>query len=478
VRLSLGGFRANDFAPGPLSEGDALARKSPFTGTFNADTRWQITPAVSAFAEASVGDTRLSEQEPPGTFGTETLLTSSIRLGVSADTAVGLLSLSAERSDVRDDIYNIGFDFIPVTVGEYQTTYVLQASDLMKLGADNTLRFGLEYRYDAENSGDLVYGTISDAIASASLMWDWQIAPSLSLTNAIRIDDLNLHYAGTLLAETGVTAAEYDHTSMAVPSFNSGLVWKVTDDDTLRLTAARGVQLPTLLQYGLQVAPGFYGPVAYAGQPDLRPSVIWNTELDYDRALPAIASTLRTALFAQRIDNLISWPFGAPLTFVPPGVPVFFSQNVGYSTAAGLEAGIKGHSANGFRWNASYALVSTTDHTSLNTGPAPTGIVNYDHSAPNHVVIGGLGYSADKWELDLMGRWQSSFLDYRLDPTRTMLLAENVDNYVTMNARIGYRVTEHVTVALTAQQFNAANLAETAGPPVQRQIILSLTAHM
>ena len=138
----------------------------------------------------------------------------------------------------------------------------------------------------------------------------------------------------------------------------------------------------------------------------------------------------------------------------------------------------KGHSASGFRWNASYALAATTDHTSLDTGPVPTGIVDYDHSAPSHVVIGGIGYSADKWELDLMGRRQSSDVDYRLDPTRTMLLAENVDNYVTMNARIGYRVTEHVTVAVTAQQFNAPYLAETAGPPVQRQILLSLTAHL
>ncbi len=149
------------------------------------------------------------------------------------------------------------------------------------------------------------------------------------------------------------------------------------------------------------MALGFYGPVAYAGQPDLHPSVIWNSELDYDRALPAIASTLRTALFAQLIDNLIYWPFGAPLTFVPAG------------------------------------------------------IVDYDHSAPSHVVIGGLGYSVDRWELDLMGHY----------PTRTMLMLVDVDNYVTMNARIGYRVTEHVTVALTAQQFNAPYLAETVGPP-------------
>jgi iron complex outermembrane receptor protein len=478
VRLSLGGFQASDFPAGPLAPADAKARQSPFNGTFGADGRWQINPSVSAFAEASIGDTRLSEQSPPSLYDTETVVSTSVRAGVSADTPLGLISLSAYRSDASIDIGNISFTSVPVERDEYQTSYALQASDVVKLGTDHTLRFGLDYRDDALDSGPLALGTISDAIYSASLMWDWQIAPALSLTNAVRVDHLQLHYSGTLVPHTGVTVAQYDATTVTEPSFNSGVVWKVTDADTLRLTAARGVQLPTLLQYGLQIPPGVYGRAAYAGQPGLAPSVIWNAELDYDRALPAIASTLRTALFAQRIDDIIGLPFGATLTVVPPNHQVFFAQNVGYSTAAGLEIGIKGHSESGFRWNASYALATTTDHTTLNDGPSPTSIVEYAHSAPNHVVIGGIGYSRDRWELDVMGRWQSSYLDYRLNPTRTVLLAENVDNYVTMNARVGYRVTENVTVALTAQQFNAPALAETAGPPVQRQVILSLTGHL
>jgi len=477
VRLSLGGFQAHDFAPGQLSQGDALARQSPFNGTFAADSRWQINPSVSAFAEASVGDTRLSEQELTALFDTETLVTSSIRAGISADTPFGLLSLSAYRSDASVDVNNIGINLVPITDTEYQTSYVVQASDLVKLGTDHTLRFGLEYRNDADNSGDYGNGVISTAIYSASLMWDWQIAPSLSLTNAVRLDHLLLHYSGNLLPGAPVTVAQYNNTTVTEWSYNSGLVWRATDDDTFRLSVARGVQLPTLLQYAVQFRPGIFSPAAYIGRPDLNPSVVWNEELDYDRSLPAIASTLRTALFLQRTDDLLTTPFGAPLTITPSGLPVFFSQNVGYSTAAGAEIGIKGHSANGFRWNASYALVSTTDHTTLDTSPG-LGTVEYAHSAPNHVVIGGLGYSQDRWELDLMARWQSSYLDYRLDPTRTMLLPVQVDNYVTVNARIGYRLTENLTAALAAQQFNAPALAETAGPPVQRQIILSLTARL
>jgi hypothetical protein len=47
-----------------------------------------------------------------------------------------------------------------------------------------------------------------------------------------------------------------------------------------------------------------------------------------------------------------------------------------------------------------------------------------------------------------------------------------------MNARIGYRVTDNLTVALSAQQFNQSQLVESAGPPVQRQIILSVSVHL
>jgi hypothetical protein len=41
-------------------------------------------------------------------------------------------------------------------------------------------------------------------------MWNWQITPDLSLTNAVRIDDLHLRYSGTLAAGTGFTVADYN----------------------------------------------------------------------------------------------------------------------------------------------------------------------------------------------------------------------------------------------------------------------------
>ena len=89
------------------------------------------------------------------------------------------------------------------------------------------------------------------------------------------------------------------------------------------------------------------------------------------------------------------------------------SANVGDSEALGAELGIKGHAASGFRWTASYAFVVTTDHTSLDTGPITTNPVDYAHAVSQHVVTLGFGYTHEAWEADVMGRWQSSYIDYQ-----------------------------------------------------------------
>ena len=61
------------------------------------------------------------------------------------------------------------------------------------------------------------------------------------------------------------------------------MVWKATELDTFRFTLARGVQLPTLVEQGIQLDPFTAGPIGFYGKPDLLPSITWNAEVDYDR---------------------------------------------------------------------------------------------------------------------------------------------------------------------------------------------------
>jgi iron complex outermembrane receptor protein len=477
VRISVGGFHAEDFPAGNLSASDAASRQPPLVGAFNVDGRVRIAPGVEAFAEASMDDSRFAESDFAGSFDTTFTRTNSLRAGVNADTAIGLLSVSAYRNEQHvsiDDVVLAALGNLGNWVNE--DVYVVQASDLVKLGTDHTVRLGLEYRNNAATSPGYAEGTIGYEVYAASAMWDWQITPRLSLTNAVRVDDMHLHYAGTLAAGSGLTLADYNRAGFAVPSFNSGLVFQATEKDTVRLMAARGVQLPSLVDFGTQFQAGTFGPVVIAGNPDVHPSTVDNLELDYDCALPAIASTLRTAVFAQRNRDLISQALGVPPVIGPAGLPVLLAGNVGSSDAIGTEIGVKGHSASGLRWNASYAFVATTNHTVLNEGPVATSAINYAHSTPEHVVTAGIGYTWERLEFDILGRWQSSYQDFQ-STVGFYLEPVQIHNYVSLTARAGYRLTDHVTLAATVQQFNVSRELQAAGPPVERRVIGSLTAH-
>jgi len=118
---------------------------------------------------------------------------------------------------------------------------VAQASDTVKLGAEHSVRLGLEYRNTTGAASRNFIGTVGYQVLSAGLTWDWQITPTLALTNAVRVDHSSLNQSGTLLANTGFSSASYNSHSMTEPSFNSGLVWHATERDTLRLTARRRV---------------------------------------------------------------------------------------------------------------------------------------------------------------------------------------------------------------------------------------------
>jgi iron complex outermembrane receptor protein len=477
LRISIGGFRAADFAPGTITLSDAAARQNPAVGAFNIDARGRLAPGIEVFAEGSMSDTRASEKTFTGTFDTGFTRTDSLRAGITADTAIGLISANAYHN--RQHVSVMSASLLPVANFVTTDTYVAQVSDLMKLGTDHTIRVGLEYRDAAASAPGYLRGTIGYKVYAVNAMWNWRITPELAWTNAVRIDDLYLRYSGSPAEGSGFSLADYNHANITTPSFNSGLVWHASANDTLRLMLARGVQLPSLVDFGLQFPIGILGlPLVVAGNPNVRPSTIDSVELDYDRGLPAIGSNLRAALFAERNRDLITQPFGAPVTFGPTGLPLLVTTNVGASSAIGGEVGLEGRTDAGLRWRFSYAFVTTSDDTVLNKGPVPTSSASYNHAVPRNVITAGIGYSRDRLELDLIGRWQSSFRDYQSTPgtSSIALQAVEVPNYFTFNARVGYRVTDHVTAALTLTQFNTSRLLQGAGPPVERQALVQVTA--
>jgi outer membrane receptor for ferrienterochelin and colicins len=480
LRVSVGGFNAQEFTPANVTPEDLAFRRSPQRRAGSFDARVNVASNVEVFASGAIVDTRTWEATSSPYFGTDSQRTNWARLGIAADTDYGLLGLSVYRNEL---LYV--FDGASEWENLNDTVVVVQASDLVKLTAAHTIRFGLDFRDNTATSSAVLAGKINYQVASASMMWDWQITPSLSLTNAVRYDHFVLHQQGFLVPGVGFPSSAYNGHTIDEPSFNTGLVWKATDQDTFRLLAARGLQLPSIYDLGLQdrQPPGPDGQsYLFLGQPRAKAAVVSNLEFDWDRTIPALASTLRTAFFVQRTSDILTNPYEAE----PSGDGVLtngveeqraVAANVGYSSALGAEIGVRGHSASGFRWNASYSFIAISDHLSINQN----GIFSpqdYQHGTPTHSVVLGGGYSIGRWEFDTQARWQSRFLDYRADPTQITLQPVMVPNYVVVNARAGYRVTDNITAALSAQQFNNSHLLVSAAPPIERRIFLSLTIHL
>jgi outer membrane receptor for ferrienterochelin and colicins len=478
VRLSAGGFRAQDYAPANLRPYALPFHLDPERNAFSFDARARVTPDIQVFASGAVVQTRMGESTASPLYGADYQRTNWARAGLTADTPYGLMGLSVYRNELLVSIHDaIESQHVQDTV------VVVQATDLVKLNQDHTVRISLDYRNNAAASSGLFAGHVGYDVYSAGAMWNWQITPAVALTNAVRFDHFVLNQQGPLAPIVGFPASAYHGRTIDEPSFNIGLVWKATDSDTFRLLAARGLQLPSVLDLGLQdrQPPGPLLPgILLLGNPRIKPAIIRNLEFDWDRAVPGLNSTLRTAVFIQRTDDIITNPYEAGATpdgLFPRGIPEFrgIAANVGNSTAAGAEIGLRGHALSGFRWNASYSFISIADHTTLDHLISPQ---NFARGTPTHVVVLGGGYTYGPWEFDVQSRLQSWYVDYRYALGTATLETVKIGNYLSADARIGYRLTDNVTVALSSQQFNVSHLTVTAAPPVERRVFLSVTVHL
>ncbi len=202
-------------------------------------------------------------------------------------------------------------------------------------------------------------GNVHYDVLSGGAMWSWAIEPDLTLTNALRVDALSLGRTGLIPPSVGLTNADWNNRSMTEVSFNSGLVWQLDGGDTIRVTAARGVQLPNLLNLGGLLISTPYG---YAGgNPTLKPSIVMNYGLDWSHDLPAWAAQLQVRAFHQTTSNIVT-NFG-PIQFPPPPSGLITTPaNIGRSEATGAEISLKGTFSEDWRWGLSYTPEVITDH--------------------------------------------------------------------------------------------------------------------
>jgi len=475
LKLAVGGYRANEFLNSGQGAAYGLYAGQPYQHSFSADSRYAVNADSELSAEFAISDSSNSSLLEAGSLNDITSYrTDAVKLGYLINSDIGLINLTAYRNETKSSF---------AAAANYEDfsniIYVLQANDTFRVGTNNVLRVGAEFRNNYAGGTGVFHSSIGYDVFSANAMWNRTLGPDLALTNAVRLDHLALSLSNPTPAGFPFSQADYNRAGITEPSLNSGLVYKPDADDTIRFLIGRGIQAPSLFDFGFAIVEptGPTTSVVVAGNPNLKAVRVSNAEIDYDRTIAPIRALLRTALYYQRNDNLLSAAPESPIQFLPGGNILGQSANIGGSNAAGGEISLSGTTMADFRWSLAYALFHATDHLTVPGGD--TGITqwNYEKSTPTSAVDLGLGYSWKKFEADLHAKWQSNYTDYLLNNVvfRTVYQPVTIKDYVTVDARLGYALTDNLTLAVSGQQLNQQSIHQSIGLPIERRGILSAT---
>jgi len=441
VRFSYGRTEAHEFDAEPDAP-DANAQReqnSDFRREhFAVGASFQFTDKVGLNVEYTQSDSTRLEMGSALTSITTEYDLKSLQGELGADTDFGFITLSAYRNE-SDIAYNFGD-----LVGEL-TSVKLQ--DLVRLGSNDTLRFAVEYREASTNSfpdptaGDLNYETLA-----FSAMWNHKFSSRMELTLAGRYDQVDWSREGTPNPALYPWTQDDFDVSFDEFSYNAALVYKPGAGGTLRFSAARGIQAPTMFDMGLLLP---LGPSTLIGNPNIQPAVVDNLEVAYDRQL-SNGIELRTALFWQNTDD-VKGAIGTAPNLLPPNAPLpaFTFDNHGESRVWGVEASLAGEFSANVDWDLNYTYKSVEDDL---PGYGADHTLNFENVTPEHTVNARLGWTGDKLTVDGFLNYVSD-IEMGFQPTFGTLLPREIDAHFGLSARANYELTDRFGLSLSAQNI-------------------------
>jgi outer membrane receptor protein involved in Fe transport len=224
------------------------------------------------------------------------------------------------------------------------------------------------------------------------------------------------------------------------------------------------LQMPNLLSLGgfNVVIPSPGVATALVGNPRLSPAIVMSYEADWDRKLRSVGAVLRTALFYETVDAV-----GNTVQFVPPALAVVQQDSIGSSREIGVEVSAKGAFLDRWSWSAGYAPRIVRDR--LTSPSAITGL-GFKEMTPIHVINASLGWSSGPWQIDTFARWQSSSTGFANDGTG-IFVPVRIGSYLSLDARIGYNITDNLTLAVSGQQLTMNSQRQTALGDVDRRLL-------
>lgn len=465
VRISAGDNYNADFStPIPLSA-YLGPRQQQYSERGDIDAVVRLNENVQLSFEGSESISQQNEVFPAYQIDENQYHIFSLKAQVEAESRMGLLggTLYTNWLGVTSSPGEYGQSFYP-----RNRVTVAQAKDVFGIGPHHIVRVSGEYRYNTENTTPVSGGSIFYNAFALSGMWDWIITPTVSLTNALRIDRLALGRDGPVPADYPFSNSDWNR-KITELTFNSGLVWKARKSDSIRLMISRGAQLPSLVLSGAYLQEQPYYEVT--GSPYLHPSVLTNYEIGWDHLMFRTHMLIRGSAFDQASASLISVDGGA---IVAPTKIYIEPANVGSSDARGIELGLRGERLKNYRWTLDYRPEWITDHL-IPFVQNTAGYVDYQHTTPVHLVKASAGWSSKKWEVDGYLHYQTQMHGLQASGQGGSLVS--IPAYLSLDGRIGYTVSNRFTLAVSGQNLTHATQVQTSGPAVERRILGTVSFH-
>jgi outer membrane receptor for ferrienterochelin and colicins len=492
VRLS-GGVRESDDFDTPVSALNSSVRKGDERKSARLDLHYQPTGSLELELEATSTQMRQTAMSPSYSMAYEDKRIQSLKGSAYADTRYGLSQAQVYRNWINNDVYATGFDFAtnsyflnPDPVAQFDNVLtVASLQHIFRPAPTHTVRLGGEYRESRLPTTPSNGAVVSYDVSAVSGMWEWRLVDALTFTLAARHDELRLARRGPIPAALGLTNADWD-VDLQGDTFNAALLWQLDERNALRLNAARGVQLPSLFNFGgslveFPVPPEFQPPEALftTGLPTVRPTEVDAIELSWEHAFAALPYTLRVSAFRGESRRIIAdsgySDFAASIISAP--------ANIGDSSTKGVELALDGRRASGFGWSLGY-LYQEIDDDFGEFFPDWLTYANYEDTAPRHLLTGSLHWTRGAWEADVNLHYKSDFSGLRIDesyifdpadPTAVPDVQTPIDGFASLDLHLGYRFNKRVRFDLQAVNLLDSPQVQTSGPQVQRRVAGSLT---
>ncbi|MDB5687373.1 MAG: TonB-dependent receptor plug, partial [Rhizorhabdus sp.] len=332
--------------------------------------------------------------------------------------------------------------------GLFHTKLVIgHLQDIIKPGPRDTVRATIEYRRNQMTQKPDLSGRAGYDVYSGGMMWDHHFSDAVTANLAGRIEHVNLGQSGAIDPLIPFTGTDFDRDFTAW-SANAGLVIKPDSLSAVRIQVARGVQIPSLIAFGVAlrapIVPGVFA--GFVGNPGLNPTVAESGEIGFSRSFGADTSFNITA-FYSRATNILTLDQSPPTPLPGLGLLIQAIFNAGgHSESYGVESTLKGMIGQRLNWQIDYTYnaIAQAFAPSLPETNQP-----FRDLTPRHKVGARLGYDDGRFTIDGRALLRSHVI--------FPLNGRESGWTLGLDAHAGWTLTSHMQLFATAENLTGAH---------------------